>query len=46
MKEIFFNQNEKFEFTKHSDDFNIVNREVILNKVKFLLKFLEKSRNF
>lgn len=35
MKEIYFNQKEKFEFTKTSDDFNKINRLVNLNKVKY-----------
>lgn len=39
MKEMYFDQNEKFEFTKYSDDFNIINRQITLNKVKFFLQF-------
>ncbi len=34
MKELHFNQTEKFEFRKNYDDFNKINRVNILNEVK------------
>jgi hypothetical protein len=37
MKEIYFSQNEKIEFTKYSDDFNIINRQINLNEVNFFI---------
>jgi len=37
MKEIYFTHDTRNDFTKHSQDFNIVNRQITLTEVKIFL---------
>ena len=49
MKEIYFAQNEKIEFNKYSNDFNIVNRQINLNEVKIfylIFNFIRKAQKY
>ena len=49
MKEIYFAQNEKIEFNKYSNDFNIVNRQINLNEVNIfylIFNFIRKAQKY